>query len=219
MPPAGFEPTAPGFNEPSQYSALVQNMPDYLKPVIRTAYITGWRIKSEILTRQKHHVDLNACWLRLEPGEGKSSEGRNFRLIPELREVLAEQPERREAQERATGQIHSMAVSQRAESFRKAWTSACKRAGIAGKIPHDFRRTAVRNLERAGVRRVCAARRRSRVSIAESRQSVRSIRYRRTLAPRVSVFGNRSLSQLTQTVQIVLTRNGQIDQLAPVAAA
>ena len=63
-----------GFFEPSQYSALVQNMPDYLKPVIRIAYITGWRIKSEILTRQKHHVDLNAGWLRLEPGEGKSGD-------------------------------------------------------------------------------------------------------------------------------------------------
>jgi len=33
---------------------------------------------------------------------------------------------------------------------RKAWKNACKAAGVPGRIPHDFRRPAVRNLERAG---------------------------------------------------------------------
>ena len=37
-----------------------------------------------------------------------------------------------------------------------AWKSACKAAGCPGGIPHDFRRTAVRNLERAGVARSVA---------------------------------------------------------------
>jgi integrase len=148
-----------GFFEPNQYSALLENMPDYLKPVIRTAYITGWRIKSEILTRQKHHVDLNANWLRLESGEGKSGEGRNFPLIPELREVLAEQLEKTAMLERTTEQIIPWLFHMDGKpigSFRKAWATACKRAGLAGKIPHDFRRTAVRNLERAGVARSAA---------------------------------------------------------------
>ena len=33
----------------------------------------------------------------------------------------------------------------------KAWQTACENAGVPGKIPHDFRRTAVRNLVRASV--------------------------------------------------------------------
>jgi hypothetical protein len=37
------------------------------------------------------------------------------------------------------------------KSFRRAWVTACRKAGIPERVPHDFRRTAVRNLERAGV--------------------------------------------------------------------
>jgi len=54
------------------------------------------------------------------------------------------------------------------KSFRRSWITACIKAGlgteiraangklikkIGSRIPHDFRRTAVRNLERAGVSR------------------------------------------------------------------
>jgi len=42
------------------------------------------------------------------------------------------------------------------KSFRKAWQDACEAAGVPDRIPHDLRRTAVRNLERAGVSRSVA---------------------------------------------------------------
>ena len=51
----------------------------------------GWRVASEILTRQWKHVDFNAGFLRLEPGETKNGPGRMFPLIPELRAVLEAQ--------------------------------------------------------------------------------------------------------------------------------
>jgi integrase len=53
-------------------------------------------------------------------------------------------------------------------SFRRAWLTACLKAGFARlvseqprviestRIPHDFRRTAIRNLERAGIPRSAA---------------------------------------------------------------
>jgi integrase len=38
----------------------------------------------------------------------------------------------------------------------KVWAKACENAKVLGRILHDFRRTAVRNLERAGVPRSVA---------------------------------------------------------------
>jgi integrase len=42
------------------------------------------------------------------------------------------------------------------KSFRRAWVTACRKAEMPERIPHNFRRTAVRNLERAGVPRSIA---------------------------------------------------------------
>jgi integrase len=44
----------------------------------------------------------------------------------------------------------------RIRDFRDAWTTACTAAVVPGRILHDFRRTAVRNLERDGVSRSAA---------------------------------------------------------------
>ena len=44
----------------------------------------------------------------------------------------------------------------RIKSFRGAWANACTAAGYPGLIPHDLRRSAVRNMERAGLSRSVA---------------------------------------------------------------
>src|ERR1700730_15856853 len=89
-----------GFFEPGQYRAVVNHLPDYLKPVASIAYITGWRAKSELITRLWRQVDFANGWLRLDPGESKNGEGREFPFTPELRSILEEQRELVKAIER-----------------------------------------------------------------------------------------------------------------------
>jgi integrase len=148
-----------GFFERADFDGIVARLPADLKAVFAVAYITGWRVKSEILTRKWAHVDLQSGWLRLEPGETKNLEGRQFPITTILRVVLERQRERTLAVEKATHAIIPWLFHRAGrpiKSFRRAWLTVCKDAGLSGRIPHDFRRTAVRNLERAGVPRSTA---------------------------------------------------------------
>jgi len=163
--------TRTGFFEPADLAAVVRHLPEDLQPIFETAYLSGWRVKSELLTRQWAHVDFAGGWLRLEPGETKSGDGRMFPLTPSLRAVLERQRERTEAVAKATGRIVPWLFHRGGrpiKNYRRAWVTACLAAGFARvvseqprkvqllRIPHDFRRTAVRNLERAGVPRSAA---------------------------------------------------------------
>ena len=148
-----------GFFERSEFDAVLAHLPADLRVVFEADYILGWRVKSELLTRQWIHVDFRSGWLRLEPGETKNDEGRQFPLTPDLRAVLERQRERTTAEEKTTGAVIPWVFHRSGKpikSFRRAWLTACKRAGVLGRVPHDFRRTAVRNLERAGVPRSTA---------------------------------------------------------------
>jgi len=150
-----------GFFEEPEFRALAGQLQPYLRAPITFAYLTGWRIPSEILPLRWAQVDLSAGVVRLEPGTTKNREGRTFPVaaLPELAELLKSQRVLTDEEERRQGAIIPWVFhrgGQRIRDFRDAWARACKRAGLVGMIPHDFRRTAVRNLERAGVPRSVA---------------------------------------------------------------
>ncbi len=153
--------TRSGFFERPEFEAVRAELPTYLRPVFTFAYMTGWRTMSEILTLQWRQVDLSAGMVRLEPGTTKNDEGRMlpYSILPELGALLHAQRDLTTHLERQHGIIIPWVFHREGrpiKDFRKSWRNACKAAGIPDRIPHDFRRTAVRNLERAGVPRSVA---------------------------------------------------------------
>jgi integrase len=145
-----------GFFERDAFETVRAKLPEHLQPVVTFAYLTGWRIPSEVLTLEWRHIDRDRGIVRLEPGTTKNDRGRTFPyadILTELRDVINAQWEATKAV-RARGILCPYVFHRsgnRIRYFRKAWMTACKAAGHPGRIPHDLRRTAVRNLVRAGV--------------------------------------------------------------------
>ncbi len=123
-------------------------------------YWAGWR-RNETLTREWRHVDWDRGSICLEPGETKNGQGRElpFAVLPELKALLEAQRAYTDTVERRTGQVVRWVFhrdGKRVKSIRQAWRTACEHAKLVGHIPHDFRRSAVRRLERAGIARSVA---------------------------------------------------------------
>jgi integrase len=151
-----------GFFEEGQLRAVLERLPSHLHAVALFAYRTGWR-KSEILTLRWGQVDLAAGIVRLEPGTTKNAEGRTFPFgaDPVLRDLLHGLRSETSALERETASVVPFVFHRAGRpilDFYGAWRRACREAGVPGRIFHDFRRTAVRNMERAGVPRSVAMR-------------------------------------------------------------
>lgn len=134
-----------GFFEYAEFQRLRQELPEYLRPVATMGYYTGMRL-GEILTICWDSVDLKGGEIRLNAGETKNDESRTIPLLSELREMLKIEREKNPDAEFVFIRSH-----QPIGSFYKAWKSACDRAKLPGLLFHDFRRTGVRNLVRAGV--------------------------------------------------------------------
>jgi integrase len=150
-----------GFFEWDEFTKFLALLPEHHQALFQVAYITGWRICSELLTRRWSHVDFNGRgMIRIEPGEAKDArEGREFLFTTWMRQILEGQRRYVRDVERRTGKIIPWVFCQpNGKPIRKLWPAWHKARVASGinRIPHDFRRTAVRNLERAGVPRAAA---------------------------------------------------------------
>ena len=135
------------------FEAVRRHLREYLRPFVTFSYITGWR-KSEVRNLQWPQVDFENEWVILEVGTTKNKDARQFPFTDELRELLRQQQESNKSLKKSgiiCPWVFHRKQGKPVGDFRKAWKTACKKAGLPGKIPHDFRRTAVRNLVRAGI--------------------------------------------------------------------
>jgi integrase len=161
-----------GYFEHNEYLALRKALPSYLKPVVSMGYCTGMR-KEEILGLQWSQVDLMDGKINLNPEDTKNKESRVIYMEGELLEVIHFQRAFRDSKFPNCPWVFFGETGERIRDFRGSWESACIEAGLteiltddeghpvedkegkpikaANKLFHDFRRTAVRNMVRAGV--------------------------------------------------------------------
>jgi integrase len=148
-----------GFLEPAQFDAICAHLPADLQAPVRFAYITGWRFKSEVLPLTADRVDLQVGAVKLHPGETKNGRGRTFMLTVDLRRILTAALANLGALKQrgiVSGWVFHRADGTRILDMRKRWKTACEAAGYPHALFHDFRRSAVRTLERSGVPRSTA---------------------------------------------------------------
>ena len=150
-----------GFFEREQLQNVAAHLPSHMRGIAEFAFVTGWRTPSEILPLEWRQVDMKAGEVRLDPGTTKNGEGRVFPFTTALRQVLERQQLIAETLKRDRGLIvryvFCFTIGRKAgqrigeSGYLHAWNHARVAAGCPGRIPHDCRRTAVRNLVRAGV--------------------------------------------------------------------
>lgn len=133
-----------GFFFHEEYLAVLGCLPGYLKGPFTLGYFAGLR-REEILSLEWSQVNMFDKTIRLNPGRTKNNEGRVLPLTGPLLEMIRERDRGR------NGELVFHNEGIKIGDFRKAWRKAFKDAGIPEKLFHDLRRTAVRNMIRAGI--------------------------------------------------------------------
>lgn len=146
-------PARKGFLEESKFNELLALLPTHLRPLILFLYWGGVR-KGEALQIEWPQVDLETRQIRLEEEQTKSKEPRVVPLPSVLVNCLREVTPK-------VGRVFSDT------NLRTEWEKGCAACGLgvrekvegpaytwhrySGLLVHDLRRSAVRNLRRAGV--------------------------------------------------------------------
>ncbi len=147
------EPAQPwkGFFEYGDFVKVRDHLDPALRNIAEFEYVTGSRIYTEVLPLLWRQVDFAAGEVRIDdPRSTKNEQARVFPFTQDLRRTLEAQPNLTEGLDSPHVFCHLAGVRAGKRfsygGFYKAWRRAVRAAGVA-RVPHDFRRTAIRNLK------------------------------------------------------------------------
>lgn len=136
-----------GFLEDGQYRKIIAYCPElWFRSIVECGRTYGWRI-SELRNMQVNQIDLAQRVIRLEPGTTKNGEGREVVMTDSVFTLLTACVSGKAPED----YVFTRPDGKRVRDFRRRWAKACEAAGMPGLLFHDLRRTAARNLRRAGV--------------------------------------------------------------------
>jgi integrase len=107
---------------------------------------TGMRPK-EIRSLTWLAFDRDTWTVRLAHRDAKTGRGRQFPLVGQWREII----EHRVARRRLDCDLIFHFDGRKMPNLARRWKAACEGAGVEGRVMYDLRRTAVRDMIRAGV--------------------------------------------------------------------
>ena len=137
-----------------EFWKIYKYLPDYLKPVILVAYLTGMR-RGEILELKWDRVNLSEGYVDLTPDDTKTDEPRRiyFGSINELKDVFINADLKKKAgQELVFTKDDGSPVPK--WYIRDLLIDACKSAKVGPYRLHDLRHTFNTNMTKAGVDQV-----------------------------------------------------------------
>jgi integrase len=141
--------TRTGFLESKQHDNLAAECAKvglWMRAIFEVGVTYGWR-HGELLGLRVSQVNLLAGTIRLEPGTTKNKEGRQVTMTQPVRTLLSQCIHCKTA----SAFVFTREDGTPVRDFRGAWATACEAAKVPGLLFHDLRRTAARNLRRAGV--------------------------------------------------------------------
>ena len=139
-----------GFLENHQYRTILNLLPDALKPLFVVAYHLGMR-KGELLSLRRDWVDLQEGLIFVNGRVTKNGKPKTAPIYGEMSAWLDMSMTRCSVISPKGKFLFIWDDGNPIRDFRKAWENACELAGLSGLLFHDLRRTAVRNMVRAGV--------------------------------------------------------------------
>jgi len=143
-----------GFVEKADFDSVLSHLRDRdVRDFVAWAFWTGMR-RGEISKLTWAAFDRETSTLILPGRITKNGKPRMLVLEGIYRELIA----RRLSARRLDCPLIFYRQGKSMGAFRKAWANACTKAGVKGLLFHDLRRTAVRNMIRAGIDKTVAKR-------------------------------------------------------------